>query len=62
MPRLRKVERKILKPIRRAVAEKNKLERRVLDSHTRWTAKARRPDRTTLAAVLLHAYDVLSPI
>ena len=55
MPRFRKVERKILKPSRRKVAEKNMLEKRAVDSHLRWTARARFPGRTTLAAVLLLA-------
>jgi hypothetical protein len=53
--RFRKVERRILKPSKRKVAEVRMLEKRAVGSHHRWRALAEEPERTPLAAVLLLA-------
>ena len=62
MPRFRKVERKVLKPLRQEVVELRKLEKRLLGSHLLWTAKALYPGRTPLAALLLMAADRLKHV
>lgn len=51
--RFKKKHRRLLKPIRRQVVEVRLLEKRALGTHLRWTALARYPNMTPLAAVLL---------